>query len=109
VEGEIKRLMRKNHLLAMALTLVKKDKVIYQECRGFIDREKRIEAGPESIFKLWSVAKVFTAVEIFRAAEENPIQLDAPVSTYLPEFRIQSRFPETGYLVHQNVVFVPES
>lgn len=96
VEGEIKRLMRKNHLPALALTLVKEDKVIYQECRGLIDRDKKIEAGPESIFKLWSVAKVFTAVEIFREAEENLIQLDAPVTKYLPEFHIQSRFPEAG-------------
>lgn len=94
-DGEIKRLMKRNHLPALALTIVQEDKVIYQEAHGLIDLEKNIEARSESIFKLWSVAKVFTALEIFKEAEEGLIQLDAPISEYLPEFCIQSRYQDT--------------
>jgi CubicO group peptidase (beta-lactamase class C family) len=95
MEGEIKRMMRRYHLPALALTIVDGDKLIYQESRGLIDIDNNREARSESIFKLWSVAKVFTAVEIFREAEEGLIQLDAPISEYLPDFSIQSRFPDT--------------
>lgn len=94
MESELSRMMRKYHLPAMAITIVDGEDVIYQEARGLIDIENNIAATSESIFKLWSLAKVFTAVEIFRETEEGIIDLDSPVSNYLPAFTIRSRFTE---------------
>jgi len=96
ISKEIRRMMRKYHLPALAITIVDEKDVIFQEALGLIDVENGIEASTASVFKLWSVAKVFTALEIFREVEDGLIQLDAPISAYLPEFTIRSRFPEAG-------------
>jgi len=92
IEKASKQLMRRYHLPALAITLVDDQEIIYQNARGLIDIENNIDASTESVFKLWSVAKAFTALEIFREIEEGQIDLDAPLTTYLPEFSIQSRF-----------------
>ena len=92
IEKASKQLMRRYHLPALAITLVDDQEIIYQNARGLIDIENNIEASTESVFKLWSVAKAFTALEIFRELEEGLIDLDAPLTTYLPEFSIQNRF-----------------
>lgn len=91
IEKEIRRMMRKYHLPALAITVVDQEDVIYQNALGYIDLEKGIEASPESVFKLWSLAKVFTALEIFKEVEEGLVDLNAPISEYLPAFHIQSK------------------
>jgi len=96
MEKEMRRMIRKHHLPAFAVSIVDHEKILFHDARGFIDLEKEIPASPNSVFKLWSVAKAFTAIEIFREVEEGSIHLDDPITTYLPEFSIQSRFPENG-------------
>lgn len=44
----------------------------------FIDIENNVHATAESVFKLWSIAKVFAELEIFREIEEGLIDLDDP-------------------------------
>lgn len=94
IEKEIRRTMRKQHLPAMAVALVDDQEILYLGAKGLIDIENNIPASTRSVFKLWSLAKVFTALEIFRELEEGLLELDSPLTTYLPEFRIQSRFAE---------------
>ena len=94
MEKEMRRMMRKHHLPAFALCIVDQEKILYQDAKGYIDLENHIPASPSSVFKLLSVAKAFTALEIFREVEEGRIDLDAPLTNYLPEFSIQSRFTE---------------
>jgi len=94
IEKEIRRTMRKRHLPAMAVALVDDQEILYLGAMGLIDIENDIPASTRSVFKLWSLAKVFTAIEIFREIEEGLVDLDAPLTTYLPDFRIQSRFEE---------------
>jgi len=91
---EMKRMMRRHHLPAFAMSIVESDRVLFQSVQGFVDMEKQIPATGQSIFKIYSVSKAFTALEIFREVEEGLIVLDDPITKYLPDFRIQSRFPE---------------
>ena len=89
-------MMRKHHLPAFAACIVEDEEILFQDARGFIDLENKIPASVHSVFKLLSVAKAFTAIEIFREVEEGSIHLNEPITRYLPEFSIQSRFPEKG-------------
>ena len=44
---------------------------------------------PDTIFPLASISKTITATAIMRLVEQRKITLDAPVRTYLPEFKVQ--------------------
>ncbi len=90
LERKIRRMVRKYHLPAFAMTLVDNEEIIYQKANGIIDIENNIRASEGSVFKLWSVAKLFTGIEIFREIEEGLIDLDGTIFEYLPEFSIQS-------------------
>jgi CubicO group peptidase (beta-lactamase class C family) len=96
MDKEMRRMMRKHHLPAFAACIVEDEEILFQDARGYIDLENKIPASVHSVFKLLSVAKAFTAIEIFREVEEGSIHLDEPITRYLPEFSIQSRFPEKG-------------
>ena len=92
IEKEIRRTMRKQHLPAMAVIVVRGQEILYQDAKGLIDIENQIPASTRSVFKLWSMAKAFTAIELFREVEEGLVDLEAPLSTYLPDFRIQNSY-----------------
>jgi CubicO group peptidase (beta-lactamase class C family) len=71
-----------------AVVLIARDgKVAYFHAFGFQDREKRIPMRPDSIFRIASMTKPITSVALMMLVEEGKIQIDDPLSVYLPEFK----------------------
>jgi len=71
-----------------AVLLVSRDgKLAYFKALGYQDREKSIPMKPEAIFRIASMTKPITSVAVMMLAEEGKIDLLAPVSQYLPEFK----------------------
>jgi CubicO group peptidase (beta-lactamase class C family) len=71
-----------------AVLLVARDgKVVYLQALGYRDREKSIPMKPDAIFRIASMTKPITSLAVMMLAEEGKIDLLAPVSKYLPEFK----------------------
>ena len=92
IDKQVHRSMRKLHLPAFAITIVEDQDILCQKATGLIDLEKNLSASTNSVFKLWSLSKVFTAIEIFRESEEGLVDLNAPLKDYLPHFNIQNEY-----------------
>jgi CubicO group peptidase (beta-lactamase class C family) len=103
-EYRIHQLMKRHHLPSLAVALVDDQNVIWQGAFGWADIEKEIPATTDTVYKLWSVAKVFTAIETMRLVEDGLVDLDAPISDYLPNFSIQSRFPDTAPVTIRSIL-----
>ena len=58
-------------------------------------------ATPESLFQAGSITKVWTATLAMQLVEERLVDLDAPVVTYLPGFRIASPSVSSSVTVRQ--------
>ena len=43
---------------------------------------------PTTLFQLGSITKTYTATALLRLVEQGQVELDAPVRTYLPDFRV---------------------
>lgn len=61
--------------------------IAYARAAGFRDREAGLAMAPGTIFRLASVTKPYVAVAALAAVEAGLLDLDAPVTRYLPEFR----------------------
>jgi len=103
-EESINQLMHKQHLPGFAITVVDEKGIIYQKAFGLSDIENNIPASIKTVFKIWSLAKVFTAIEIFREVEQGLINLDLPITRYLPEFNIQSRYNNAGVITVKSIL-----
>ena len=85
-----------------AIILVARDgKLAYFHAIGFQDREKHIPMKTDAIFRIASMTKPITSVAIMMLAEEGKIDLLAPVSQYIPEFKdlkvgVEKTDPNTG-------------
>jgi CubicO group peptidase (beta-lactamase class C family) len=85
-----------------ATVLISRDgKQVYLKALGYQDREKSIPMRPDAIFRIASMTKPITSVAVMMLAEEGKIDLIAPVSQYIPEFKdvkvgVEKTDPATG-------------
>jgi CubicO group peptidase (beta-lactamase class C family) len=54
---------------------------------GWKDRETKIPADPNSLFKIASISKLYTAVAITKMVKEKRLSLDKMLVEYLPELK----------------------
>lgn len=66
---------------------------------GFANLDAGIEADVDTIFQIGSISKVFTATLLLALQQDGAVDIDQPVSAYLPEFRIANRAPPTSLTV----------
>jgi CubicO group peptidase (beta-lactamase class C family) len=74
--------------LAGLITLVARHgKVAHLECYGMMDVEANKPMQPDTILRIYSMTKPITSVALMMLVEEGLVQLDDPVSRFIPEFR----------------------
>ena len=71
-----------------AVVAVARDgRLVYEHAFGFQNREQKIPMKAGSIFRIASMSKPITTVAAMMLVEEGKIDIAAPVSLYLPEFK----------------------
>jgi CubicO group peptidase (beta-lactamase class C family) len=81
--------------------IARNGKVAYLQAVGFRDRAKTIPLQSDAIFWIASMTKPVTSVAAMMLVEEGKLDLAAPVSQYLPEFKgttvaVETRDAATG-------------
>jgi CubicO group peptidase (beta-lactamase class C family) len=87
----IPELMTEQDVPGLAVAVVDRDRVLWAE--GFGDRDDQGDrVTPDTIFGLESMSKLFTATAVVQAVEAGRLDLDEPITTYLPDFTVHSAF-----------------
>lgn len=64
---------------------------------GYADLKAHVPLTANSRFAIGSISKAFTAIALMQLAQEHRFDAHAPISRYLPSFKVRSRFrPITG-------------
>ena len=79
-------------LNAISMVLVDDQKIVWAKGFGYEDPEKLIEADAYTVYRVGSVSKLFTDMAIMQRVEKGEISLDAPIQTYLPDFKPNNPF-----------------
>jgi CubicO group peptidase (beta-lactamase class C family) len=61
--------------------------VVYERAFGLANREWNVANTVDTRYRIASMTKTFTATIVMALIEEGKVRLDAPLSTYLPEYR----------------------
>lgn len=108
VKESISRLVRqemaKNKVTGLSIALVDDKGLIWAQGFGYADKENNIPATPQTVYRVASISKIFTATAIMQLAEQGRINIDEPLTTYLPEFSIKTRFSGGGRITLRNLM-----
>ena len=77
--------MRRQNIPGMSLAVLKNGKPLYIKSYGVATLEHDVPARPQTVYQIGSIGKQFTAVAVMMLANEHKLDIDDPLSKYLPE------------------------
>ncbi len=86
--------LRKAKVPGCAIALVDETGILWTEGFGYTDHKARMPVTPGTGFLICSISKTITATAIMLAVQDGLLDLDAPITTYLPDFEVCSRYEE---------------
>ncbi len=76
-----------NHIPGLVYGIVAEGKLVHVHGLGVQDLVSKRAVNADSLFRIASMTKAFTALTILRLRDEGKLQLDALAETYVPEMR----------------------
>lgn len=74
-------------LPALSIVLVDDQEIVWARGFGWADPVDSVPATAATVYRVGSVSKLFTDLAVMQLVERGELDLDAPVTKYLPEFR----------------------
>lgn len=100
----IQKKMKDKGIIGLSIALVDDQQIVWQQGFGFADRENKIKAVPETVYRAGSISKVFNAMAVMKLAEAGKMDIDKPLAICLPEFQIKSRFGGTDGITPRTIM-----
>ncbi len=75
---------KQEHLPGVAIGILHRDKVVKAKGYGFGNVENQTPVTPDTVFRIGSITKPFTAVALMQQWEQGKFQLDDPIMKTLP-------------------------
>lgn len=72
-----------------AVAISDNGKIVYQEGFAMANRTEGIPVDTNTQFNIASLSKMFVTVAVLKLCQEGKLDLDQPVTTYLPEFTME--------------------
>ncbi|MCI0471324.1 MAG: beta-lactamase family protein, partial [Candidatus Aminicenantes bacterium] len=86
LEKKVTEFMAEGDIPGLSLVVIRGGKPDYIKSFGFADLEAKKPVTADTLFEIASCSKAFTALAALKLEQEGMIDLDAPVSRYLPWF-----------------------
>ncbi len=79
-------------LPAVSIALVDDQRIVWADGFGFAEPDGKTPATADTVYRVGSVSKLFTDIAVMRLVEEGKVDLDGPVSRYIPDFHPRNPF-----------------
>lgn len=100
IDAHLTRTVSQQRVKGMVAMIARNGKVVYHKAFGDMDEGKAMQK--DAIFRICSMSKPITAVAVMMLYERGLIELNDPISKYIPEFKevkvlVKDKAEETGY------------
>ena len=92
VEAFIGEVMKAQGLPAVSIAVVEGPRVVWARGFGLAKPEEGAAATASTVYRVGSVSKLFTDMAVMQLVEQGKLDLDSPVSRYLPDFAPRNPF-----------------
>ncbi|MDP7205830.1 MAG: serine hydrolase domain-containing protein, partial [Pirellulaceae bacterium] len=88
VRTMIREAVKNENLPSLTVAVVQDGKIRWQEGFGLADREKKIEATPDTMYSLASISKPITATGLMLLVSQQKLKLDDRANDHLGDARL---------------------
>lgn len=83
--------LKDGRLAAVSIAIWRGDRTTFAKAYGDADTKAHTAATADTVFRIGSVTKQFTAAAIMQLVEQGKIGLDDPLTKYLPDYPMQGK------------------
>jgi CubicO group peptidase (beta-lactamase class C family) len=87
-----------------SIAVVHDQELFWSKGFGYANLEDKIPAEPDTIYSICSISKLFTSVAIMQLRDAGKLDLDEPLSKYLPWFAIKKTDPDAPPITIRSVL-----
>ncbi len=104
LESRVRQVLARTHTPGISIAVVSRDRVVWQAGLGLADVASGREATLETLFRIGSTSKTFTALMVLLLEQEGSLHLDDPIRRYLPEIAFKNAWESTDPVQIVNVL-----
>ena len=103
IRQSIREYLQKKHLSGV-VTVVRGKHPIFNEGVGYADLDKKIVNQPGTTFPIGSITKTFVSTSIMMLQEQGKLNIQDPVSKYIPNFPKGDNIKLYHFLTHTSEI-----
>ena len=104
VSALVRHEMKKRDVTGLSIALVDDQRVVWAEGFGYADKAGNVPASPDTVYRVGSISKLFTATAAMQLAEREKMDIDRPLGDYLPGFSIRTRFTDAAPVTPRSIM-----
>lgn len=93
--------VKQKKLPALSIALVDDQRILWQQGFGYQNQKAKTPATAETVYRVGSVSKLFTDIAVMQLVEKGELDLDAPITKYLPDFKPKNPWPKEQITLRQ--------
>ncbi|MCM5557531.1 serine hydrolase [Pleomorphomonas sp. JP5] len=87
IDAAIDRALAERRVVGAVVLVAQGGEIVHRRAAGHLDREAGVPMREDAIFRLASITKPLVTAAAMRLVEEGRLDLGAPATTWLPDFR----------------------
>jgi len=91
-----------NNILMGSVAIFQNNELLYMKSVGFVDVEQKLKTNENSKYRIGSTSKTFTAVMVFKAIEENRLNLNQTIEIFFPTIKNANKITIEQLLYHRS-------
>ena len=91
IDALVQQHMQTPGAVGISVAVARGEEILYSKAYGFADLEFAVAADEETMFRIGSVTKQFTAAAVLKLAEAGKLSVDDPLTRFLPDYPTHER------------------
>ncbi len=89
---------------SLSVSVVHDQNIVYARSFGHINPSENIAATPDSLYRIASNSKLFTAITILQLRDGGKLSLKDPIKKHLPWFNVKQRFEKSAEITVESLL-----
>jgi len=104
IDSTYNSLLEKNKVIGTSIAIVHNNEIVYATGYGFQNQSKNIKADENTVYRIGSCTKSFTALSVMQLQEKEKLNINLPIQNYIPNLKMHSRFTDKNNIIIKNVL-----
>ncbi len=92
IEEYIDRTLQTSRIPGLAIGITDRKRTIWTRAFGYEELESKRRVRPTTLFEIGSISKFFSSTVLMQLRDEGKVDLNKPVTEYLPWFKVRTRY-----------------